>query len=126
MRLNVRRALLAATAALAVGGAVMAQGLSSLPASGAPPQVETPSYAMHGPLADSDAQTLLSALAGAQAGDPGRIRAAMQSLSDPLARKIALWALVDTAPEGMSYAELDGARRDLAGSSAHRQRWFRP
>ena len=115
MRLNVRRALLAATAALAVGGAVMAQGLSSLPASGAPPQVETPSYAMHGPLADSDAQTLLSALAGAQAGDPGRIRAAMQSLSDPLARKIALWALVDTAPEGMSYAELDGARRDLAG-----------
>jgi len=115
LRLNVRRALLAATAALAVGGAVMAQGLSSLPASGAPPQVETPSYAMHGPLADSDAQTLLSALAGAQAGDPGRIRAAMQSLSDPLARKIALWALVDTAPEGMSYAELDGARRDLAG-----------
>ncbi len=39
----------------------------------------------------------------------------MSQLSDPLARKIALWALVETNPDGMSYAELDGARRDLAG-----------
>ena len=36
-------------------------------------------------------------------------------LSDPMARKIALWALIEANPDGLSYAELDGARRDLAG-----------
>ena len=39
----------------------------------------------------------------------------MSLLSDPLARKIALWALIDTNADGISYAELEAARRDLAG-----------
>ena len=66
-------------------------------------------------LSDSDV-----ADAGPGAGRPpgAAMRAASArhgQLSDPLARKIALWALVETSPDGMSYAELDGARRDLAG-----------
>jgi soluble lytic murein transglycosylase len=39
----------------------------------------------------------------------------MGDFSNPLARKIALWALIEANPDGMSYAEMDGARRDLAG-----------
>ena len=76
---------------------------------------QTPRYSIRQPLSDADAQTLGHALAGAKLGDPGPIRAALNTLTDPTARKIALWALVDTDTSGMSYAELDSARRDLAG-----------
>ncbi len=112
MTLNLRRALLAVSGALVVGGAVAAQSLTTQ--SGPTLQIQSAGYAAHGPLSDADSQSLLSALSAAQVGDAARIRSAMQSISDPLARKIALWALVDTNTDGMSYAELDGARRDLA------------
>ena len=39
----------------------------------------------------------------------------MSSIQDPTARKIALWALADRAPESMSFFEADAARRDLNG-----------
>lgn len=55
------------------------------------------------------------ALAAAKTGDVSRARLAMDSLQDPVARKIALWALVDSSAEAMSFFELDSARRDLAG-----------
>lgn len=66
-------------------------------------------------LPQSEAEGVLAALAAARAGNGGAIRAAMAGLSDPAARKIALWALADGAPQSLSFAEADAARRDLKG-----------
>jgi soluble lytic murein transglycosylase len=84
---------------------------------------QTLEYSVRQPLNGTDAQLLRSALEASRLGDAPRIRSAMDQLSDPLARKVALWALIETNPDGMSYAELDGARRDLAGwpGAAHRE-----
>jgi len=81
----------------------------------APPAVTTPQTAYSQGLSQSDAQGLSAVLAAAKSGDGGQIRAAMSGLYDPVARKIALWALVDAAPTSLSYLEADNARRDLAG-----------
>lgn len=94
-----------ALAASAAGGALASDS----------PALQTPQYAVHRPLSASDSDALGHALQAAKYGDPGPIRRALDQISDPLARKIALWALIDTNPVGLSYAELDGARRDLAG-----------
>ncbi len=110
-KINLRRALLSAgcalvAAAIAAAGGAMAEG-------GA--QVQTYQYSVRQPLSESDSRALGEVLEAARRGDSNRIRNLMGGLSDPLARKIALWALVEANPDGMSYAELDGARRDLAG-----------
>ncbi|MFI4934343.1 MAG: lytic transglycosylase domain-containing protein [Caulobacterales bacterium] len=121
MSFNPRYALLATGCALLVaGGAAAGQTLAPLQPGVATLHVETgpvstPTYATHGPLSDSDSQALTQVLVAAKAGEASRMREEMAEISDPLARKIALWALVDANPEGMGYAELDGARRDLAG-----------
>jgi soluble lytic murein transglycosylase len=109
---NLRRALIAVGSALLVGGAV--QGLAN--SAGLPPigSAETPQYSMSQPVSDADSQAVSEAMTAAKAGDSARIRAAMDRMSTPLARKLALWALVDVSAQGMSYAELEGARRDLA------------
>lgn len=65
-------------------------------------------------VSDADSSTLLTALSAAKRGDVSGARAAMASLNDPVARKIALWALVDSNAEALSFYELDSARRDLA------------
>jgi soluble lytic murein transglycosylase len=54
-------------------------------------------------------------MAAAKRGDVSGARMAMDSLQDPLAKKIAQWALVDSNAESMSFFELDAARRDLSG-----------
>ena len=93
----------------------------SLPATSNPTAVQRPgpqpSYAAPAPTLNpnTDAQNVLTALAAARSGDAGRIRAAMAQISDPTARKIAQWALIDGAPTAVSFAEADAARRDLAG-----------
>jgi soluble lytic murein transglycosylase len=66
-------------------------------------------------VSDVEAENLRMALSAAKSGDVSRARLAMDSLQDPLAKKIALWALVDSSAEAMSFFELDSARRDLAG-----------
>ncbi|HTX50847.1 MAG TPA: lytic transglycosylase domain-containing protein [Caulobacteraceae bacterium] len=107
-KLNLRRALLGGALAAALGGVVLAGDQAAV-------EAQTPQYAVQTPLSDADARLLGRALEGARLGDPAPIRNALTQLSDPLARKVALWALIDTDPSGMSYAELDAARRDLAG-----------
>ena len=52
-------------------------------------------------------------LQAARAGDGNRIRAAMDGQPDPLVRKIGLWAMADAAPDYLTWAEADQARRDL-------------
>ena len=110
-KFHLRRALLSAgcalaAAAVAAAGGAMAQG-------GA--QVQTYQYSVRQTLSDSDSRALTEVLEAVRLGDAGKIRSLMGDFSDPVARKIALWALIEANPDGMSYAELDGARRDLAG-----------
>ncbi|HEY1752407.1 MAG TPA: lytic transglycosylase domain-containing protein [Caulobacteraceae bacterium] len=107
-----RRALLSGGFALAAGGLAAAGGAL---ASDTAPIAHTLQYSTRQSLSDSDAQTLTGILEAARRGETSRIRSQMDNLSDPLARKIALWALIEVNPAGLSYAELEGARRDLAG-----------
>jgi soluble lytic murein transglycosylase len=112
-KFSLRRALISAGFALgATGVAVGTAALASDPGLGG---AQTLQYSYRASLSDSDVRTLGNALEAAKRGDPAEVRQAMGLLSDPLARKIALWALIETSPDGMSYAELEGARRDLAG-----------
>jgi soluble lytic murein transglycosylase len=67
------------------------------------------------PAADSEAGWLREALNAAKAGDIARSRVAAANLSDPLARKIALWALTDTSADSLGFYDLDRARRELNG-----------
>ncbi len=112
-KFSLRRALI--SAACALGAAGVAAGTAALASDPGFGGAQTLQYSTHASLSDSDSRMLGDALEAARRGDSSRIREAMSQLSDPLARKIALWALVETSPDGMSYAELEGARRDLAG-----------
>jgi soluble lytic murein transglycosylase len=113
----------ALSAVLGAGAALSASAQTAPPpppdvsggASAPAPAMTAVSYTVRQPLSDSDSRTLSSALEAARLGDAPRVRNAMDQLSDPTARKIAEWALIETDPSGLSYAEMDGARRDLAG-----------
>jgi soluble lytic murein transglycosylase len=100
--------------ALGAAGAVDAQQQGPQPytASANPVLITTPQTAYRQPLSDTDAANLRAALTGRTAES---IRNARDSIQDPLARKIAVWALADGAAESMSFFEIDAARRDLAG-----------
>jgi soluble lytic murein transglycosylase-like protein len=96
-----------------LGVASLAVAQSAAPPGLYPPQgVPLGSYSAGSPVYDS--QTLNQALEAAKRGDGARIRAAMGQLYDPIARKIALWALVDSAPTTVTFQEADAARRELA------------
>nr|WP_295112255.1 lytic transglycosylase domain-containing protein [uncultured Caulobacter sp.] len=77
--------------------------------------ITTPPTAVPGALSDTDSANLQSALAAAKRGDVSGARMAMDSLQDPIAKKIAQWQLVDGNAEALSFFELDAARRDLSG-----------
>lgn len=67
------------------------------------------------PLSAADKQAFSTALNAAKRGDVTGARAAIASLGDATARRTATWALVDANAESLSFAEIDAARRDLAG-----------
>lgn len=102
---------------MAVVGAADAQTTSGYATSysSQPGLITTPPTAVPGALSDTDSANLQSALAAAKRGDVSGARMAMDSLQDPVAKKIAQWALVDSNAEALSFFELDAARRDLAG-----------
>ena len=86
------------------------------PAAGTPlPPVSFPPVAASAYLSGSDTQALESALTSARRGDSSGAQAAMQTITNPVARKIALWAMVDADGEQLAFFELDQARRDLVG-----------
>ena len=64
-------------------------------------------------LGAQDQSTLRQAIDAAQSGDIERARTLQSSLSDPVARKLVLWAMADSAPERLSFSELDQARQEL-------------
>ena len=92
-------------------------GVDRPPADGPRPieLTQTPPTAYRQSLSMTDSATLSSALAAAKRGDVTTARSGIAALSDPIAKKLATWALVDSAVESMSFFEVDQARRDLAG-----------
>jgi soluble lytic murein transglycosylase len=85
--------------------------------------VRYPQLASNGPLSDSDRDALSSALSAARRGDASGAQAAMSSIIDPVAHKIALWAIMDAEGDEEPFFVADQARRDLAGwpRASHRQ-----
>lgn len=118
---RLRKVLLTSVLAAVAGGIADAQ--TTYGSSSAPQLITTPQVAYRQPVSDTDAAYLKTALTAAKAGDGDRVRLSMDAISDPLTRKIALWALADGAPDSLSFFEADSARRDLAGwpRSAKRQ-----
>ncbi len=112
----VRRILLGGACVVAVVvGAADAQTTSGYASQAPSGLITTPPTAVSTALSDTDSANLQTALAAAKRGDVSGARMAMDSLQDPIAKKIALWQLVDNNAEAMSFFELDAARRDLAG-----------
>ncbi|MGZ8407597.1 MAG: lytic transglycosylase domain-containing protein [Caulobacteraceae bacterium] len=73
----------------------------------------TPSYrpATYG----QDTELLRQGLAAARSGNIEGARSLRDSMSDPIAKKIVTWAMIDVAAEKMAFFELDRARTDLWG-----------
>jgi soluble lytic murein transglycosylase len=53
-------------------------------------------------------------LRAAKSGDGARVQAILASTGDPLAQKVALWALADATPDFLNWAQADAARKELA------------
>jgi soluble lytic murein transglycosylase len=100
-----RRTSMAAGAVVLIAGLAGAQTLNELP----------PQVTMAPPADGASDQTaaVTTILEAAKAGDGSRIRAAMDSQSGPLVRKIGLWAMADAAPDYLTWPEADQARREL-------------
>ena len=101
MGFRLRGTPLALSAAFAFAGLAAAQGLTS----------DSP---IEGASSQADAQSAISALAAVKSGDGARMKALLQQTTDPLTRRIALWALADATPEVMTWDQADAARRELA------------
>jgi soluble lytic murein transglycosylase len=71
-------------------------------------------HAGAGTLSDSDVANLRRAIECARHGDVSGARAAREALADPLAKKVATWALADSDGDSLGFFEIDEARRDLA------------
>lgn len=115
-----RKALFTAAAAVLLTGVAEAQQPTQGPApyEGPPPPIEltqTQPTAYRRGLSDADGTALRSALDSAKRADVTGARTAIAMISDPIAKKIAIWALADSAADSLSFFEVDQARRDLAG-----------
>ena len=121
MKSIVRRACWGAACIVLVGGAdaQTASQVISSQFSGGPAAVQAPPTARRAALSDQESATLREALDAAQGGNIDRARVLQASLTDPVARKLVLWAMADSAADRLSFFELDQARRDLWG-------WPRP
>ena len=67
------------------------------------------------PLSAADMERVREGLRAARGGEITRAEALAASIEDPVARKLVQWANADVSAEGMSFFQLDAARRDLNG-----------
>ena len=95
----------------AVGAAALVAGIAGAQTLNVPP----PQATMAPPVdsAGDPSSPVATILQAARSGDGNRIRAAMDGQPDPLVRKIGLWAMADAAPDYLTWAEADQARREL-------------
>ncbi len=102
--------------AAAVAWAAQAQPIpyTSLNGGGVPSPLSIP-YGQLGAPTTTSGSPLVQALGAARRGDVSTAQSLAATLSDPVARKLVLWAEIDSAGNKLSFAELDVAQRDLAG-----------
>jgi soluble lytic murein transglycosylase len=91
-----------------------AQSPASTAAPAAPPGDDQAAAQAAASLGAADRNALASALNAARRGDAASAQSDMALISDPAARKLVLWAIVDIDGEQLSFQQLDQARRDLA------------
>ena len=98
-------------ASISLGAVALITGIAGAQTLNQPP----PQVTMTPPADGAGNQTtgVAAILQAAKYGDGNRIRAAMDSQSDPLVRKFGLWAMADAAPDYLSWSEADQARREL-------------
>lgn len=115
-----RRFLFAASLVVMGAGVAVAQTLGPqgafAPQPVAPPQfapTPIPSVVRQPNL--SDVQALKEALAAARARDNDRATLLQSGMTDPVARKLVTWAMVDVAEKDLGFFALNNARRDLWG-----------
>jgi soluble lytic murein transglycosylase len=85
------------------------------PPAAAPPPATAPTYMVRAPLSPAESVRLKEAVDAAQAGDIARARQVQATLTNPLARRVVQWAMIDSAGTSISFFDLDAARRDLWG-----------
>jgi len=117
-----RKALLSSAALLLLATVADAQPVESPPAApympagaGEPARIQTPQTAAYQRLSEADVQLLRTALDAARRSDIPGAQTAIAALGDPVAKKIAIWALTDVAGESLSFFEVERARGDLSG-----------
>ncbi len=66
-------------------------------------------------LSDSDSQALSQAISAVKSRNFSQADAVAQGMSNPVARKIVTWAIINNDGNIYSFAALDAARRDLWG-----------
>ncbi len=79
-----------------------------------PPMTPIP-YSQLAGAAASYGSGLHAALHAARLGDTAQAQAMQANLSDPVARKLVTWAMIDAAGSNLDYYTLAAAQRDLAG-----------
>jgi len=85
------------------------------PAQDVPNSTPTPySASQSGIISSQDAALVQQGLTAARARDVVGTQSIMARISDPTARKLVEWALVDTSDKQMSYSDLALAQTDLA------------
>ena len=112
MRSLVRKASLTMSCLIVVG---VAEAQVSPQAYTPVPTVQTPSLGYTPSPSTDELTTLREALRAARTGDVTRADSLRASLSNPVARKLVLWAMTDSAGSTVTFFELDQARRDLWG-----------
>jgi soluble lytic murein transglycosylase len=80
-------------------------------------------YAAAASLDPADSTRLRQAIQAAQSGDTDSARSASAAISNPIARRLVLWAMIDSAGTNLNFFDLDSAKRELWGwpRSARRQ-----
>ncbi len=108
-------ALVATTVARAQSGDPIGDLLAQGPQSSAGPSAPMARQSVAHPIGAQDQASLTQALSSARRGDVNGARYAIGAIIDPVAKKLATWALVDQNADSLSFSEVDAARRDLVG-----------
>ena len=96
-------------------GDLLARTSAPAPAPASARETQAVRYTARQPLSASDSAAFRRALEAGRRSDVSGARAAIASISDSLARKVATWALIDGNSDSLGFQELDQARREFAG-----------
>ena len=123
MSLSIGRGLSTFVLAAFVYSAAWAQTVNAPGASDDATQTPVPYSDVTANPIRGDRQLLAAALDSARRGEGAAVQSDIAQMSDPVARKLALWALIDSGGEQLTFYQLDQARRDFAGwpRAGHRQ-----